>query len=880
MGSILVIVESPAKARTIARFLGNEYTVAPSIGHVRDLPESAADVPTRLKKHSWARLGVDIEHGFQPIYVIPAEKKEQVRKLKALCDQADVLYLATDEDREGESISWHLKEVLEPRIPVHRLVFHEITPEAIAYALGHPRDVDMDLVRAQETRRTLDRLFGYEVSPLLWKKVRPKLSAGRVQSVAVRLLVERERARMAFCASAYWDLAARFEGSGGSFEAQLVAVGGRPVAGRADFDPTTGSLKPRSRALQLDEAGARRLALRLTACEASVADADEKPFGERPSPPFITSTIQQEANRRFRWTARRTMQVAQRLYENGWITYMRTDSTALSQEALTAAREAIEQAYGAGYVPSRPRTWRSQSKNAQEAHEAIRPAGRTFRSQAEAAASLDPEEARLYELIFKRTLACQMPDAEGLRKKVLVQVDDTTFQASGRTYTFPGYRRVYVATEDETNGDRDESESLLPALTVGQMLVPLEMRALGHETLPPARLTEATLIKELETRGIGRPSTYASIIDTILARGYVFKKGASLVPTFTAFAVTNLLVAVLSDLVDYAFTADMEDELDQIALGRKNPLDYLLAFYKGDRGLVDRLKAAVSEVDAREICSIPIGLAADAITVHVGRYGPFLADGDRRVDVPEDLPPDELDVGRAKSLLDEQARWPQLLGTDPSSGRPVLVMNGPFGPYLQLGDVAVGIDPPPKSSGKRAPRKPAPVRASLVKGIDPLGLDLSTALKLLSLPRKLGHDPDSNEDVVLANGRFGPYLTCGTTTRSLPDPMRVLDLELDEALSILRAPRSRREAGQRIDLGPDPESGAMIRILSGRFGPYVTDGTVNASLPRGADPAQTDLSQARELLERKRGSPAKPPPAGRGQKRARSSPPRRSPRST
>jgi DNA topoisomerase-1 len=861
MGKFLVIVESPAKARTVGRFLGPDFVVAPSIGHVRDLPENAADIPARLKGQAWARLGVNVDGDFEPLYVVPATKREQVRKLKALMDDATVVYLATDEDREGESISWHLLQVLQPKVPVHRMVFHEITSEAIARALENPRDLDESLVRAQETRRILDRLFGYEVSPLLWRKIRPKLSAGRVQSVAVRLVVERERLRIAFNSASYWGIKASISVKDGEFLAQLATVGNKSVASRADFDPDTGALKTRSRKVHLDEAGAQAIERRLAGAQGHIAEVDEKDFTESPPAPFITSTLQQEANRKLRWGARRTMQVAQRLYENGWITYMRTDSTTLSQEAIRAARGIIERDYGAEYLPAKPRKHRSNSRMAQEAHEAIRPAGAQFRTLAQAGTELESDEARLYELILRRTLACQMVSAVGHRVRVTIAVDDTTFQASGRQIVFPGFRRAYVEGSDDGNG-RGEASSILPPMSQGDGAIVLGLEAQEHNTQPPARLTEATLVRELEAKGIGRPSTYATIIDTIQERGYVFKRANALVPTFTAFSVTDLLGATLSDLVDYTFTARMEDELDEIALGKLEPLAYLRGFYQGPKssgsGLKDRVVKALETVDARAICSFPVGPSAEdaEFFVRVGRYGAYLVKDETRVDLPDDLPPDELDITRARAMVEEQEQWPKLLGVDPASGEDVLIMKGPYGPYVQLG---LPPEEPAKGKGKKGKKAkaPKPKRASLLKGMSPLALELDTALALLALPRELGPHPESGEPVTASNGRYGPYLKCGTNTRSLPEPLRVLDIQLDEAVALLAAPNQRRGGASTParSLGEHPESGASIQLKGGRYGPYVTDGSVNASLPKGTDAESFTLERALELLAKKASSP-------------------------
>ncbi|MFH1466929.1 MAG: type I DNA topoisomerase [Pseudomonadota bacterium] len=869
MGRSLVIVESPAKARTVGRFLGSDYTVAASIGHVRDLPESATEIPARYRALSWARLGVNVEDGFEPLYVVPAAKREQVKKLKSLLDGAEVLYLATDEDREGESISWHLLQVLDPKVPVHRMVFHEITREAIEQAVANPRPLDERLVRAQETRRILDRLFGYEVSPVLWRKVRPKLSAGRVQSVAVRLVVERERQRLAFQSSVFWDLKVTVQVEGGTFSAGLTSLGGRSIAAGADFDPATGALKARSRKLHLGEQEARGLQLRLDGQRGLIGPVEVHEHPENPAPPFITSTLQQEANRKLRWGARRTMQVAQKLYESGWITYMRTDSTALSEEAIGAARALIEHEFGRDYLPAKPRRHRSSSRLAQEAHEAIRPAGSAFRSVDQARRELSDEEARLYELIWQRTLASQMSSAIIRRVKVTVEAGDAIFAAAGKQILFPGFRRAYVESTDDVTPAWDEA--MLPPLREGEPALLSDLNAQEHRTQPPPRLTEASLVKELEAKGIGRPSTYATIIETIQDRGYVFKRSHALVPTFTAFSVTDLLQAAMADLVDYQFTARMEDELDQIALGELEPQQYLAGFYRGagsTLGLKDRVAQALESVDARTVCSFAVPGQGDEpdYFVRVGRYGAYLVHGEARADVPDDLPPDELTLEKAHEMLSEQEQWPRPLGADPETGLPVLVVKGPFGPYLQLGEV--------EAAPKKGKRKAAgPKRVSLLKGMDPTRVDLPTALALLSLPRALGAHPESGEPVVAMTGRFGPYLKCGATTRSLTDQARILDVGLDEAVALL-AERTQRKGGAREpgrELGKHPTSGATISLRSGRFGPYVTDGTLNASVPKKDEASSLTLARAVELLARKAEQPPSPRGKGRGRRKGQTS---------
>ncbi|GIW71887.1 MAG: hypothetical protein KatS3mg102_1429 [Planctomycetota bacterium] len=703
MGKRLVIVESPTKARTIHRFLGKDYVVKASMGHVRDLPDSARQVPAQLKGEPWARLGVDVARDFAPLYVIPADKKRPLEEIRRELQGAEELLLATDEDREGESISWHLVEVLRPRVPQRRLVFHEITREAIQRALESPRAIDMRLVRAQETRRIVDRLFGYEVSPLLWKKIAPRLSAGRVQSAAIRLLVDRERERMRFRPASWWDLLAELAppraggGEPARFEATLLEHAGRRLATGRDFDPETGRLSERAAragVLVLERESAQRLRARLAEAAFEVRAVETRPFTRRPEPPFTTSTLQQEGGRKLGWSARRTMQVAQRLYEAGYITYMRTDSTTLSAQAIEAARAAVEEMYGRDYLAPAPRQYRSQVKNAQEAHEAIRPAGERFRTPASLRGELGPDELRLYELIWKRTMACQMADARGERITVLIQAasggEVSIFQASGRAILFPGFLRAYVEGSDDPDAELAERETLLPRLREGERLELLELRAQQHSTQPPPRYTEAALVKALEAHGIGRPSTYASIIDTIERRDYTFKKGTTLVPTFTAFAVVQLLERHFPDLVDLGYTARMEDHLDAIARGEKEYLPYLREFYfgDGDRGLHRQLAAKIDQIDAREVCTVPLGQTPEGtpVVVRVGRYGPYLQVGERTANLPEGIAPDELTVERALELVQAQARGERPLGLHPQSGEPIFVKTGRYGPYLQLGE--------------------------------------------------------------------------------------------------------------------------------------------------------------------------------------------------
>jgi DNA topoisomerase-1 len=881
-GKPLVIVESPAKARTIAGLLGSGYVVESSVGHIRDLPRRAQEVPSAYKGEGWARLGVDVDNGFKPLYVVAPEKKDVVSRLKSLVKQASEVYLATDEDREGESIAWHLSEVLSPQVPVKRMVFHEITPAAIERAVREWRELDRRLVDAQEARRILDRLYGYEVSPVLWKKVMPRLSAGRVQSVATRMVVERERARMRFRAGTWWDIEGTFApdtadavAEAPGFAATLVAVGGAPVATGKDFSET-GELTAAG-AVLLTQADAEQLAAGLEGRPFTVKSVTEKPYRRSPAPPFMTSTLQQEASRKLRFSAQRTMQVAQRLYEQGWITYMRTDSTTLSDEALAAARSQAAELYGAEFVPDKARRYERKVKNAQEAHEAIRPAGEVFRTPDAAASSLDGDMLRLYDLIWKRTVASQMADATGTSAQVrLVGTPadagaerEAEFAASGTVIAFPGFLRAYVEGSDDPEAELAERDVQLPPLREGERVQARALEPKSHTTQPPPRFTEASLVKALEDLGVGRPSTYASIIGTIQDRGYVWKKGTALVPSFTAFAVVGLLERYFGDLVDYNFTAAMEDDLDEIAQGDQEALPWLTRFYFGSpdaddsrgetgrRGLKEEVAAHLGEIDAREINSIPIGTDASGneIVVRVGRYGPYLQRGEERAGIPDDIAPDELTIERADELL-QAPSGDRVLGTDPGSGLPVLARSGRFGPYIQLGEAAEGEKPR---------------TASLFKTMAVDTVTLEQALELLQLPRLVGSDPESGEEIQALNGRFGPYLKKGTDTRSLEREEQLLTVGLDEALALFAQPKTRRGRGAAAaplkELGPDPESGSPVVVRSGRFGPYVTDGTTNASLRRGDDPETITIERAAELLADRRaaGPPAK---RARGAKKA------------
>jgi len=904
----LIIVESPAKARTIGKYLGRDFIVESSIGHIRDLPSSADEIPAQYKKKSWARTGVDVENGFTPLYIVPAEKRQQVKKLKDLLEGATELYLATDEDREGEAIAWHLKEVLNPKVPVKRMVFHEITEKAIREALQHPRALDTRLVDAQEARRILDRLYGYEVSPVLWKKVRPRLSAGRVQSVATRLIVEKERARMAFRSGDYWSLAALLDDQKGKpesvLQAGLAELSGRRLAVGRDFDPDTGALSEqakKSQVLLLGEQGARALEAGLKGQTAVVDEVQKRPFTERPAPPFTTSTLQQEAGRKLRYTAQRAMRIAQRLYENGYITYMRTDSTNLSEEAVQAAREQIADLYGKDNVPSEKRVYPTKSKGAQEAHEAIRPAGSTFRTPEQIRAELDDDAFKLYDLIWKRTVACQMKDATGEKTSVrfAVALDDqvakacgvasgkATFTVSGKVIHFPGFLRAYVEGSDDPEAELEEKERVLPAMQTGDKLVVKSLDGKKSETQPPARYTEASLVKELEERGIGRPSTYASIIQTIQDRGYVFKKGGALVPTLTAFAVVALLEQYFKELVDYAFTAKMEDDLDAISSGERESGPWLEKFYFGkDRkddapkkgpleivGLRSLIGSSVEDIDPRAVCTTEIGVTktGEVIAARVGRYGPYLqiGDSDKRANLPEDLPPDELDAEKAMGLIRQVEIANRVLGNHPTTGEPVYLKSGRFGPYVQQGD--------PELTAKGAIKKGTkPRMASVWKGFPIETLSLDDAVLFLSYPKVLGKHPETGADVIATDGQFGPYIVTEhdgkKDSRSLETQNDLVSITLDRALALLAQPkergRKREGAGPLKVLEPSPVTGKPLEIRTGKFGVYVTDGVVNATIPGTRDPATITFDEALEYIatreERMRAQGKDPRPAKKG----------------
>lgn len=887
-----MIVESPTKARKIASYLGSNFVVESSRGHIRDLPRGAADVPAKFKGQAWARLGVDVDHDFEPLYVVSADKKSLVTELKEALKDVDELYLATDGDREGEAIAWHLLETLKPKVPVRRMVFHEITESAIQAAAANPRDLDQDLVDAQETRRILDRLYGYEVSPVLWKKVMPKLSAGRVQSVATRLVVERERERMKFVSASYWDISAQMDAGAQAtprqFGARLVAVDGTRLATGRDFG-SDGKLTGKADVVVLDEQQARAIANGLQNAPVKVASVEEKPYSRKPYAPFMTSTLQQEAGRKLRFSADRTMRTAQKLYENGYITYMRTDSTTLSETAINAARTQATDLYGAQYVAKEPRQYTRKVKNAQEAHEAIRPAGEVFRTPGQVAAELDADEFKLYEMIWQRTIASQMADARGNTTSVRIvgragTGQEVTFAASGRTITFAGFLKAYVETVDaEAGGESDDAESRLPQLVKDQDLTIAELSADGHTTSPPSRYTEPSLIKTMEELGIGRPSTYSSIISTIQDRGYVWKKGAALVPSWVAFAVVGLLEGHFGRLVDYDFTAALEDELDGIAAGRQQRTTWLSGFYFGGSigpdgsigrsgGLKKLVGTGVEDIDPREVNSIPLFSDSEGrtVVVRVGRFGPYLereVDGAaQRANLSDDLAPDELTAEIAEKLFSTPQEG-RSLGTDPVSGNEIVAKEGRFGPYV----TEVLPDPAENGAAPSKAKAPKPRTGSLFKSMSLDTVTLDDALMLLSLPRVVGKDPETGAEITAQNGRYGPYLKKGTDSRSLTDEAQIFTVTLEEALKIYSEPKKRGRAAAAPplrEMGNDPVSGKPMVIKEGRFGPYVTDGETNGSL-RKTDSVETITDErAAELLAEKRAkgpvkkkAPAKKPAA-------------------
>lgn len=888
-GKKLVIVESPTKMKSIQGYLGDGYEVLSSVGHIRDLADKKS-IPAD-KKEAYGKYSIDIDNGFDPYYVESERGKKTVAELKRALKGADELLLATDEDREGEAIAWHLLQTLKPKVPVKRMVFHEITKDAIQAAVGNTRELDLALVDAQETRRILDRLYGWDVSPVLWYKVQQGTSAGRVQSAATRLVVDRERERMAFVSASYWDIEAlaapnRPQGIDESFSTRLARVDGAVLARGTDFDDR-GELK--KAVLVLDEAQVRELAAAIeAAAEASVTALESKPGTRSPKPPFTTSTLQQEAGRKLSMSAKHAMGVAQRLYEKGYITYMRTDSTALSTQAVQAAREQAVKMYGDKSVPPNPRSYRNNSKNAQEAHEAIRPSGETFRTPSEVSGQLDRDELRLYDLIWKRTMASQMSDAKYETTTVTLEVAAAgrraEFTSSGTVYTFKGFLEAYEEGRDEKRGDSDKSDDQsLPAMAVGDVLRLRDVEPKGHATSPKPRYTEASLVKALEEKGIGRPSTFASIIDVILNRGYVTKRGQALIPSWLAFSVVRLLEQHFADLVDYDFTAALEDDLDAIARGEQKRQDWLQDFYFGGtdhvglRNIVDNL----GEIDARALNSTPIG---DVATLRFGKYGPYLEVPDaekpdaepRRVNIPEDLAPDELTPARAQELIDAPVAGDRVLGENPVNGKLVVVKDGRFGPYVQETDppaeeavdeetgevVAVEPEPAPKKRGAKKEVAPKPRTASLFKSMSVDAIDLDTALKLLDLPRTVGVDPETEAPITAQNGRYGPYLKKGTDSRTLQSEQQIFDITLEEALAVYAQPKygARGASSALKEFEADPTSGKPIKLKDGRFGPYVTDGETNATIPRGEDAMEVTFERAVQLLADKRAKgPAKRP---------------------
>ncbi|MEB3335548.1 MAG: type I DNA topoisomerase [Cyanobacteriota bacterium] len=850
MAHTLVIVESPTKARTIRSFLPSDFRVEASMGHVRDLPNNASEIPATHKGEKWANLGVDIAHDFEPLYVVPKDKKKVVKELKDALKGADQLLLATDEDREGESISWHLRQLLEPKVPVRRMVFHEITKPAIEKALQTPRAIDMELVHAQETRRILDRLVGYTLSPLLWKKVAWGLSAGRVQSVAVRLLVQREQARRAFRSGSYWDLKAALEARGVGFEAKLTLLAGERIAGGSDFDEATGALKSGSKVKLLSEAEARDLRELVREAPWRVSTVEEKPTLRKPVPPFTTSTLQQEANRKLRLSARDTMRTAQALYERGFITYMRTDSVHLSDQAIQAARGCVTSKYGKDYLSPAPRQFQTKARNAQEAHEAIRPAGEAFRTPSDT--GLDGRDLALYELIWKRTVASQMADARLTLLSVDLEAANATFRASGKRIDFPGFFRAYVEGSDDPDAALEGQEVLLPTLEVGEAPQCKAVEALGHQTQPPARYSEAALVKTLEREGIGRPSTYASIIGTIQDRGYATLQNNALIPSFTAFAVTALLEQHFPDLVDPSFTARMETSLDDISAGKMPWLPYLEKFFKGEEGLEAQVQRREGEIDPNE--SRTIALEGLPCVVRIGRFGAYLEskrqaeDGSEelcKATLPQEITPADLDAEKAELLLRQKSEGPEPLGEDPESGEMVYLLFGQYGPYLQLGQVSE--------------ETPKPKRASLPKGAKPEALTLEDALGLLRLPRQLGEHPEGGK-VQAGLGRFGPYVVHDKGKgekdyRYLNAEDDVLTIGLQRALDLLAQPKRGRGGRTALrDLGTPEGADEGIQLFDGPYGLYVKQGKVNASLPEGTTADTLTLEQAIALLAAKASS--------------------------
>ena len=838
----LVIVESPAKARKISGYLGSDYKVLASMGHVRDLPSGAAEIPKAVKSEPWSRIGINVDSEFEPLYIIPKGKKKVVDELKASLKESDELILATDEDREGESIGWHLVELLKPTVPTSRMVFGEITKKAILEALDQKRELDKNLVEAQETRRVLDRLFGYTLSPLLWKKVAPKLSAGRVQSVAVKVLVEREKERARFVSAEYWDLKAGLETrSGGNFDATLHTVDGKRVASGRDFDENTGKLKPSADVVLLNGEQATALRDRIEKTDWTVASVESREQTRKPYPPFTTSTLQQESNRKLNMTARATMQTAQRLYEEGHITYMRTDSVTLSSEAINAARSSVDTRYGENFLSPSPRTFTNKSKGAQEAHEAIRPAGTEMKTAEEL--GLVGREAKLYALIWKRTMATQMADAKLLFQTVTIAADEAEFRATGRHVVFPGFFRAYVEGVDDPEAALDDQESALPPLTEDEKLKLDQLESLSHETKPPARFTEATLVRQLEAEGIGRPSTYASIIGTIQDRGYVVKQGHQLVPTFTAMAVTQLLESHFTQLVDYKFTAQMEQQLDEVASGEAERLPYLRRFYHGEEGLDQQVKSKEEGIDPRIACTL--NLEHVTPDIRVGKFGPYVQveqeDGETiSVSLPAEIAPADVTDELTTKLIERKKAGPQSVGMHPEEAQPIYVKQGPFGTYLQLGEDPNGDD------------APKPKRCSVPKHVEPEDVTLDMAISYLDLPRRLGQHPDTGNVVNAGLGRFGPYVTTRKDGRqvfkSLTPEHDVLTVNLETAIQLLAEVKPRGPAPPIRELGKHPEDEEVIGVYEGRYGPYVKHGKIYASLPKDLEIEAVTLERALDLI--------------------------------
>ncbi|MBS1962804.1 MAG: type I DNA topoisomerase [Bdellovibrionales bacterium] len=863
-GSALVIVESPTKAKTIRKFLPKNFIVEASVGHVRDLPQSAADIPKDVKDEEWAKIGVNVDKDFEPLYVIPKGKFKVISDLRAKLKNVDMLYLATDEDREGESISAHLIELLKPKVPVKRMVFHEITKAAIEHALTDTREIDQNLVSAQETRRVLDRLVGYTVSPLIWKKIAFGLSAGRVQSSALRMIVDRERERIAFRRAKYWDLQATVAEKGAkdpakeAFDAKLHSVKGQRIATSKDFDETTGKLLEGKEVLLLDGKESAALLERVKKGEWKVIGIEERPVSSKPSPPFITSTLQQEGNRKLGLSSRETMRLAQQLYEEGLITYMRTDSPTLSTQAVAAAREAVKELYGEKYLPSEPRSYASKDKQAQEAHEAVRPAGSEFTHPDKT--GLTGKARDLYELIWMRTVACQMVDAQKKSVTVKIEASDAVFNASGSTITFPGYLRAYVEGSDDPGAALADKETILPPLKQGDVLKLVGVESLEHETQPPARFTEASIVRELEKAGIGRPSTYASIISTLIDRDYVRKNGNALVPSFTGIAVTQLLVKHFNHLVDAKFTSEMERSLDDIAEGKKERLPYLRSFYLGKEGLKAQVAARDKGIDPGESRTLDLPHLT-GVDVKIGRYGAYVIQPGQKgaeevhASIPEDIAPADLTPDKIAEIIEISAQGPKPIGEDPKTKQPIFCLTGRFGPYVQLGPTPELTPEQAKETDKKKIKAmmaelPKPRRASVPKGVDPRAVTIEQALKWLSLPRELGLHPETKTPILANNGRFGPYVQHGTDYRSLKKEDDVYTVSFDRAMELLNTPKQGRASSKVLkELGPHPEDQKPIQLLEGKFGPYVKHKSTSASLPKEQSPDSLTVDQAIELLK-------------------------------